>query len=87
MYSVEGVKMLLPQGSFARFYYLFRQLQRILPLMHLAVRERKLKWLSSDNLRPYRGDGISMCRSSLSASPLRLAFRLKVNGDWNIALR
>lgn len=60
MYSVEGVKMLLPQGSFARFYYLFRQLQRILPLMHLAVRECKLKWLSSDNLRLYRGDGISI---------------------------
>ena len=60
MYPVEGVKMLLPQGSFARFYYLFRQLQCILPLMHLVVCKCKLKWLSSNNLRLYRGDEISI---------------------------
>ena len=32
-----GVRMLLPKTSLARFHHLFRQLQRILPSMHLVV--------------------------------------------------
>ena len=88
MYPVEGVRMLLSQGSLSRFRHLFRQLQRILPSMHLAVCECKLSSYSLTifayiaemgyPIVPTAETSIDLCQSSLSASLLPLAFRLKV---------
>ncbi len=83
-----GVRMLLPNDSLARFHYLFRQLQRILPSMHLVVCGGKLSGYPLTIFAYIAEMGypivstaetsIDMRRSSLSASPLHLAFRFKV---------